>query len=121
MRPIHEDLRLNNGDKSIHLADLAVVSKGTSIALNGLHGRSTVGVNAEDSTPLSKASTLRIVLCGPLSKSLESLGDSLAVHERGTNTSVDLDSWDDVDGLHNVNERSSIRSILEQGLFVEPM
>mmetsp|Transcript_3235 Transcript_3235/g.4401 ORF Transcript_3235/g.4401 Transcript_3235/m.4401 type:complete len:335 (-) Transcript_3235:409-1413(-) len=119
MSSIHKHLRLDDRDETIHLADLSVLCESASVSFNSFHRRSAVGVNAEDTAPLSEASSLLVVLSSTLSKSVDSFGDGLSIHEGCADAGVDLDTGNNVVSLHNVNERSSILSILEEGLFVQ--
>merc|ERR1712005_16816 len=101
------------------LADFTVLSKSASVSFNSLHGRSAIRVNAENTTPLCEASSLFVVLGSTLSKSVDSFGNGLSIHEGSANTSVNLDTGNNVVSLHDVNKRSSIFSILEESLLVQ--
>mmetsp|Transcript_19023 Transcript_19023/g.26539 ORF Transcript_19023/g.26539 Transcript_19023/m.26539 type:complete len:302 (-) Transcript_19023:32-937(-) len=119
MSTIHKNFRLDDRNKTVHLADLSVLSKSASVSFDSFHGRSSVRVNTKNAAPLSEASTLLVVLLSTLSKTVDSLSDGLSIHEGSANTGINLDSRDNVVSLHDVNERCSISSVLEEGLFVK--
>mmetsp|Transcript_25094 Transcript_25094/g.46910 ORF Transcript_25094/g.46910 Transcript_25094/m.46910 type:complete len:215 (-) Transcript_25094:49-693(-) len=119
---VHEHLRLDNGNKTIHLADGGVSGEGLGVLINGNHRRSgSEGVlNVKHSAPLGKASTLGIVLGASGIKVIHTLSHTLAVSaEQRLDALVHLDTRNDTLGLKDINKLSAIIGILVQSLLVQ--
>ena len=92
---VSEDLGLNNGSKTVLLADSSVSGKGEGSLLDGEVGWSAV-TNLDNSSPLGESASFLVVLLASVSKSVESGGGVLVLGAWDDNESlVDLDAWQD--------------------------
>jgi len=116
---VSEDLRLNNGGKSVLLADSGISSESVSSFSNGELRWAAIS-NLEDGSPLGESRTSLIVLLASLSETVETSGGLFLVSAwQEDETLVDLDAWDDVLCLEEVNEGSAVSRVLEQSLLEE--
>ena len=103
---IGQDLRLDNGDESVVLADSGVSCKGVRILCNSKRsGLVLCSVDVKDSSPLGESAALIVVGLAPGGKSVESLGGSLTISSTDVHDSrVNLDSSVDVLLLEKLHE-----------------
>ena len=76
--------------------------------------------NLEDGSPLGESCTSLIVLLASLSETVQTSGGLFLVGAwQEDETLVDLDAWDDVLCLEQVNKGSAVSRVLEQSLLEE--
>jgi hypothetical protein len=78
---IHQNLRLNDGDDTVLLADSGIASEATGVLLDG-ELRGLIGADLENSTPLGEAATDLVVLGASLVEIVVTLSGGLAVGAR---------------------------------------
>lgn len=119
MVSVGEDLRLNNGGKPVLLADSGISSERVSSLSNGELRWASIS-NLEDGSPLGESCTSLIVLLASLSETVQTSGGLFLVCAwQEDETLVDLDAWDDILCLEQVNKGSAVSRVLEQSLLEE--
>jgi hypothetical protein len=111
---VSEDLRLDDRDKTILLADGGVTSEGVSVLVDGeLRGAAGAGVNLQDSAPLGETSALLVILGATLAQVVNTLGLGLTISAtKRDNTLVDLDAGNDVLVLKHLDKGGAIAGVL---------
>lgn len=119
MLTISEDLWLNNWDESGMLADLGVSAERVGGLSDSDRRWAAIWGDLQDSSPLGESSSHLVVLLASLRKAIESHCDGLVVGSLNDgNTSIDLDSSENTLIGKDLGQRSSIGSLLSNGLIV---
>ena len=119
---VNEDLRLDNGDEAVLLADARVAGEVLRGDVDGQVGRAArLDVNLERRAPLGEASTLLVVLGAALSEVVEAAAPLLALVTAAEilETGVHLDARDDAVAVEHVHKRLARRVRLEERLLEE--
>ena len=120
MLTIDEDFRLNNGDKSVSLADSSISSQTPSILLDGLFRRASISRDLQDSSPFSKTATNSVEFLGHCIEGVESHSGSLIISSRkNLDSLVNLNSGEDTFLSKKLNEIGSARRVLLSSFRVE--
>mmetsp|Transcript_19119 Transcript_19119/g.36831 ORF Transcript_19119/g.36831 Transcript_19119/m.36831 type:complete len:213 (-) Transcript_19119:25-663(-) len=115
MASIHENLRLNNGHKSIVLANGSVTRKGVGGFLDSVSGRSLAWEDLDHSTPLSESSANFVILLAAKVEVSQPLSVKLAIGSRKrAGAFVNLNAEDDTLLLETINKVGSVWHLLEE-------
>ncbi len=116
---VSENLRFNNGSKTILLADGSIAGKGVSSLKDGQLRWAAVS-DLEHSSPLSESGTCSVVLFASVCETIKSGSSILILGSRKDHkTLVDLDAGNDSLLLEELSEGGAISSLLEEGLLEE--
>jgi hypothetical protein len=131
---VHQDLRFDNWDESVGLADGSIAGECVGVLDDGDRGGSGANgvIDIENSSPLGKTCTLSVIFGTTSIKIVDPLCDSLVGRPgKGLDTFVNLksvrnisslphlDARDDPFGLQNVNKWDTSISGLVEGLLIE--
>merc|ERR1711931_59287 len=115
---VGEDLRLNNGDNAVHLADAGIAGQDVGVLKDGQFGGG--GGDLQHTAPLGEIGTVLLVLGHTLIQAIKTLGGGLAVGSgKGDDTFVNLDSNNHASLLQELGEEHAIVGLLVQGLVEE--
>ena len=121
-RTVNEDLRLDNRDEAVLLADARVAGEVLRGDVDREVGRAArLDVDLERRAPLGEARALLVVLGGALREVVEAGAPllALATAEERAEAGVDLDARDDADAVEHVDEGLARRVLLVEGLLEE--
>jgi len=114
---ITEDFRLDDWDETVGLADSSVSSKAPSVFLDGDVRRLTVS-DLKDSSPLSESASEVVEFLSSLGKIVKAEGGGFVLSSWDDGgTSVELNTWDDILLLEEINELLAVLSGLLDGFF----
>ena len=109
---VSKNLRLNDGSKTVLLADSSISSEGVS-GLNDGKVRWATIADLKHSAPLGKSGAGLVVLLASVAEAIKTCGGTLILSSwKSDDTLVNLDTWEDVLGLKEVNERGAVSSLL---------
>ena len=116
---IGKDLRLNDGDQAVLLADAGIARQAIGVLVDAQIRRASGGlINLQNSTPLGEARTGLVILGTPGTEVVNSLRLSLAVGSGELDdTLVDFDARDNVLGVEHLDERRAVVGALVEGLL----
>jgi hypothetical protein len=92
MISVLKNFRLDDGDKSVFLANRSITSERMSSFLDSYIRRTTF-INFNDCSPFSKTASHGIIFCASLSKSIKTSGSGLFVSSPNFNkTTINFDT-----------------------------
>lgn len=115
---VGKDLGLDDGHKTVLLADGAIAGKSVSGLTDGSHGWAAIS-NLENSSPLSEAAALGVEGGSASAQAIETLGSGLAVSAHdGDDSLVKLDASLNTAGAEELNQVLSRGTGLVDGLLI---
>lgn len=119
MGAVGEDLRLDNGDEAVLLADDGIAGQALGVELDA-QLRRLGGADLEDGAPLGEAGAGLVVLLAAGGEGVEALGGGLAGGAGDVDGAlVDLDAGEDAVVVEDVDEGLAVGGLLVEGLLEE--
>lgn len=119
MVSIGENLRLHNGHEPILLTNNSITSQPLRVLLNAQFRR-LIGTNLEYGPPLGETGSGLVVLLAARAERIETLSGGFSVGAGDFDGAlVDLDAWNDVVFLEDVDEGFAVRCFLVKGFLEE--
>lgn len=118
MISIRQDFRFDNGYDSSTLADGSIASKDVGVLQDSQFARIVLR-DLQHTPPLGELASILLILNATSLKIVETLGRAFVISaEKGNNTLVDFDAWQNITLLQKLDKWRSILGLLVQS-FVE--
>lgn len=119
VRAVHEDLRLDDGDEAVLLADDGIASEAVRVGVDGELGW-LVGSDCKNGSPFREAGAGFVVFGAALAEIVMTLSGGLAVGAGELNGSfINLDAGENAAFGKNFNEGFAFSGFLVEGFFEE--